>query len=101
MLDLSLKNLAIVRAILAAYIPQCEVRIFGSRVTQKAKKYSDLDLVIIGKKAIDEKILYKIKDELAESDLPIRVDVLDWHKTSKDFQNIINEKYEVIQQCVE
>ena len=32
-----------------------------------------------------------------ESDIPIRVDVLDWHMISPEFQSVINKGYEVIQ----
>lgn len=97
MIDLDPKYLLIVNNILKAYVPECEVRAFGSRVTGRAKKYSDLDIVIIGKEAFDRKILYKLQDEFAESDLPFRVEILDWQVIPENFRRIINEKYEVIQ----
>ena len=48
MIDLAPESLAIVRCLLAAQLPECEVRAFGSRVTGNAKPYSDLDLVLLG-----------------------------------------------------
>jgi len=62
-----------------------------------AKDYSDLDLAIVGDKKINLKILADIKEAFEESELPYRVDVLDWNAISENFRKIINEKYEVIQ----
>ena len=42
----------IVQNILQKYVPDCEVWAFGSRATNSAKKYSDLDLAIIGNQPI-------------------------------------------------
>ena len=78
-------------------MPHCEVRVFGSRYKWTAKDYSDLDLVIIGNKKLDKKVIYDIKEAFSESDLPIRVDVLDWYTISDEFKQIINQGYEVIQ----
>jgi uncharacterized protein len=47
MIDITDKNLNIVKKILAKHVPNYEVWAFGSRVSGKAKKFSDLDLVII------------------------------------------------------
>ncbi len=41
--------------------------------------------------------LEALKDALAESDLPIRVDNLDWQALTPSFRAIIEENYEVIQ----
>jgi len=37
-----------------------------------------------------------IKDAFSESDLPFRVDVLEWSRTSEEFRKIIAENYEVV-----
>ena len=47
MIDLAPDQLAIVRRLLAAHVPECEARAFGSRVTGNAKPYSDMDLSLI------------------------------------------------------
>ncbi|MEZ7891409.1 MAG: nucleotidyltransferase domain-containing protein [Candidatus Wallbacteria bacterium] len=99
MIDVSDKYLKIILDILARFIPECEVRVFGSRCKGKAKKYSDLDLAIVGKEKIDTNKIIEIKDAFEESDLPYRVDVLDWNAISENFKKIINEKYEVIQKA--
>ena len=71
------------------YAPDCEVRAFGSRVTGGARPYSDLDLAIIGEAPLGLVSLGLIKEAFEESDLPIRVDVIDWHDTSESFRKII------------
>jgi len=72
------------------------VRVFGSRLTEQPKNYSDLDLAIVGKKEIPPDIMAKIKCDFEESDLPFRVDILDWYKISEEFKKVINTKYEVL-----
>ena len=97
MIDIAPQYLSIINNILKKHIPEYEVRAFGSRVTGKAKTYSDLDLAIMSTKALDKKTLYALEEELAESDLPFRIEILDWQTISEDFQKIINKKYESIQ----
>ena len=63
------------------------VFIFGSRATGKAKKYSDYDIGILGTKSVPLNILAKINEALEESNLPYRVDVVDFSLVSKDFKD--------------
>ena len=97
MIDLPPSQLETVKRILAEHVPQCEVRAFGSRTTQTAKAWSDLDLAIVGSAKLDQHALYDLKEAFEESDIPIRVDVLDWYAISLKFQAVINEGYETIQ----
>lgn len=62
---------------------------FGSRVNGTAKPYSDLDLAIVTDQALSFERLAVIKEAFDESDLSIRVDVVDWAATSAHFQQII------------
>ena len=41
--------------------------------------------------------LRRLKEAFEESDLPFRVDVLDWHAISDRFHKVIEKKYEVLQ----
>jgi len=97
MIDLAPELLAIMRGLLAAELPDCEVRAFGSRVTGAAKPYSDLDLVLRGPARLPFERLAAVREAFAESELPIRVDVIDWHAISENFRKIIAEKFEVLQ----
>lgn len=97
MIDLSPNHLKTVMQILAEHVPACEVRVFGSRVTCSAKKYSDLDLAVVGVTALDRHTLARLKEAFEDSDLPILVDVLDWHEISESFQEVIARDYAVLQ----
>ena len=99
MIDVSPYQLELIEKMLQKHVPDCEVRAFGSRVTWTAKDYSDLDLAIVGKEKLAAKILHALKDDFKESDLPFRVDALDWSAISKEFRKVIEKKYEVIQKA--
>jgi type I restriction enzyme S subunit len=97
MIDLAPEYLEKVRTILRQYVPQCEVRAFGSRVRWTAKDYSDLDLAVICSGKVSDDTLSHLKEAFEESDLPFRIDVLDWHVISPEFQKVIEKQYEVVQ----
>ncbi|MDO8526890.1 MAG: nucleotidyltransferase domain-containing protein [Deltaproteobacteria bacterium] len=99
MIDVSPSDLKLIQKILQKHVPTTEVRVFGSRVTGKAKPHSDLDLAIVGKEKIPSTTLSLLKADFEESDLPFRVDVLDWNSISNTFQNLILEEYEVLHQA--
>lgn len=69
-----------------------QVFVFGSRATGKAEKYSDYDIGIIGKKPVQWSVLAKIDDALEESDLPYKVDVVDFSLVSDDFKKVALSK---------
>lgn len=77
MLDLTADQLAMVRTLLARRLPQREVRAFGSRVTGRAWRYSDLDLVVMGDPPVADLTLAHLRADFEESDLPFRVDVIE------------------------
>ncbi len=87
-------------ALLREHVPECEVRAFGSRAAWTAKDYSDLDLAIVGARPIDWRTLGRLKEAFEESDLPMRVDVLDWHTISQSFREVIERDYVVVQEEV-
>ena len=97
-IDLNPNYLAIVERILAEHVPECEVRAFGSRANWTAKDYSDLDLAVVGDGLLDWRTLADLKEAFEESDLPMRVDVLDWYDISESFQRIIERRYVVLQE---
>jgi len=98
-MQLSDHDMAIVRKILGALIPECEVWAFGSRVHGRGlKKFSDIDLAVIDETPIATALMGELKEAFVESDLPYRVDVVDYASASKTFRNIIMQEYEIIQQ---
>jgi type I restriction enzyme S subunit len=97
MIDVSPTQLQTIQAILKRIAPTCEARVFGSRYQWTAKDYSDLDLAMVGDGKLPFKKLSALRTAFEESDLPYRVDVLDWHAISPEFQKVIERGYEVIQ----
>lgn len=96
-MDLPLKGLTpsqrkSVIAILKKFVPDCEVRAFGSRVQGTHKKYSDLDLALISDKSIPIRTMALLKEAFSESDLPFKVDLVDWAMISEEFRKVIEEK---------
>ncbi|OIP40670.1 hypothetical protein AUJ95_04320 [Candidatus Desantisbacteria bacterium CG2_30_40_21] len=96
MIDVTAKQLCIIKEILQKHVPDCEVRVFGSRYRGTIKDYSDLDMAIVGDAKLDCIVIDNIKEAFSESDLPFRVDVLDWHAISPEFKGVIESRYEVI-----
>ena len=98
MINLNPNHLSIVEGILAEHVPECEVRVFGSRATWNAKDYSDIDVAIVGDGPLDWRTLGRLKESFEESNLPMRVDVLDWHAISESFRKVIKRDYVVLQE---
>ncbi|MBI2981065.1 MAG: nucleotidyltransferase domain-containing protein [Deltaproteobacteria bacterium] len=97
MIDLSPRHLKTVCRILAEAIPGYEVRVFGSRVTGTAKPHSDLDLAVVADHPLDLKTLSRLHEAFEESDLPIRVDLIEWNRVSGEFREVIEKNHEIIQ----
>lgn len=97
LLDVRPDHLQIVQDILQKHVPQYEVWAFGSRAKWTAKEYSDLDLCIVSDKPLSFSLLGMLADEFSESDLPYKVDIVDWATTSPSFRKIIERDKEVVQ----
>lgn len=91
-------ELDLVRTILARHIPDREVRAFGSRVTGPTKKFSDLDLAIMGELPLTSSVIADLEEDFRESSLPFKVDIADWASTSEQFRQIIRKEYVVVQE---
>ncbi|MBI5936826.1 MAG: nucleotidyltransferase domain-containing protein [Betaproteobacteria bacterium] len=89
---------AIIQHILERHVPQHEVWAFGSRAKCTAKTYSDLDLAIITDKPLGLDVSAALAEDFSESDLPYKVDVVDWATTSESFRKIIERDKVVIRE---
>ena len=87
--DLRPDHWAIVCSILRQHVPDREVLAFGSRATWTAKDYSDLDLAIMGDEPLTRDATSALAEGFGESDLPFKVDVVDWAKIDNIFRNIV------------
>lgn len=89
-LDLDEAELALVKAILARHVSDAFVWVFGSRATGKAKRYSDLDLCIKANEPLGLDVMSALAEDFSDSDLPWKVDLVDWHSISEAFRAIID-----------
>jgi predicted nucleotidyltransferase len=96
-IDIRPQDWAILRTLLRQYLPQHEVWAFGSRVTGRAKPYSDLDLVVIAEAPLSLGERAALAEALTESDLPWTVDLLDWATTSPAFRRLIEAEHRRLQ----
>jgi type I restriction enzyme S subunit len=92
LIDISPNDLTTVKNILDKYVPEYEIRAFGSRVTWTAKESSDLDLVVMTDKPLATMRMADLKEAFSESDLPFKVDVVDWAATKEGFKEIIEKQ---------
>ena len=98
-LDMQARHLALLCELLHQQLPQAEVWAYGSRVNGDGHEASDLDLVV--RQPADPKqetpALWEVKEALVESNLPIRVDVVDWAHIPASFHSEIERAYVVVQ----
>ncbi|MDR3232995.1 MAG: nucleotidyltransferase domain-containing protein [Planctomycetaceae bacterium] len=99
MINLASEHLEMVKKILADFVPESEVRVFGSRCNGKARKFSDLDLCVCGREKLPWLLLEELKDAFMESDLPLRVDILDYHSIPEHFKKNISNGEVVQSRC--
>ncbi len=95
--DLRPDHWAIVRDALRRHVPDREVLAFGSRATWTAKDYSDLDLAIMGEEPLSLRASSALDEALVESDLPFRVDIVDWASTDGSFRAVIRRDAVIVQ----
>jgi type I restriction enzyme S subunit len=96
-IDIRPDHWAIVRDILQRHVPQYAVWAFGSRAKWTAKEYSDLDLAIITDSPLPLATSAALAEDFSESDLPWKVDIVDWAETSETFKRIIERDRVVVQ----
>jgi type I restriction enzyme S subunit len=90
-IDMTPKEYKIVLEVLREHINiPCKVWAFGSRVKNKTKRNSDLDLAIECFRKIDVGLLADLEEAFREAPLPYKVDVVELHDVSTNFRNIIN-----------
>ncbi|MFC4447172.1 nucleotidyltransferase family protein [Castellaniella denitrificans] len=88
-IDVTPGQWSIIKDILAKYVPEGEVWAFGSRARHTAKPYSDLDLAIISPQPLTLDTRTALADEFSMSDLPWKVDIVDWATASESFKKTV------------
>ncbi len=90
MIDLAPVHLDLVRRIAAAQFPGATILVFGSRARGTARPYSDLDLAVRAAAPLPASRLEAARDAFSASDLPISVDIVDYHAVTPAFRAIID-----------
>lgn len=96
MVYLNNQELTIVKAILQEHLPNRTIRVFGSRAKGNIKPHSDLDLCIMNGAPLSLEALGRLREAFSESDLPMRVDIVEWCTLAPEFQTIIEKNSEMI-----
>ena len=76
--------------ILRAHLPRStKAWVFGSRATGRARRYSDLDLAIDAGRPLTLDEIAILTEAFSESDLPYRVDLIDWREIDDSWRERI------------
>ncbi|HRC85618.1 MAG TPA: nucleotidyltransferase domain-containing protein [Thermoanaerobaculia bacterium] len=98
MIHLEPRDRLLVERILALCAPGLEVRAFGSRVHGRhLKPFSDLDLAVVAPQGLAVEELLELKRAFRDSDLPFRVDVIDYSQATGGFRAEIDRAFEILQ----
>ena len=92
MLELAPHHLAIVKDILHRHLPNARVLAFGSRAKGTAARFSDLDLAVEAGWPLSLRTLALLEVDFAESDLPMKVDVVGLHSIASAFRQRVERE---------
>lgn len=72
------------------YLPvdSYQVFLFGSRATGKNRKWSDVDIGILGNQKISDDKFVLIESDISESDIPYLVEVVDFRSVTPEFTKV-------------
>jgi len=79
-------------SIIFEFLPNCKVYLFGSRARQEHDQGADVDLALDDNKPIDPNIMYKIKEKIEESTIPLFVDLVDMHNADEAIKKEIENE---------
>jgi|GEM_PF-656387 len=95
-IDITISERKTLLFLINAFLPGTTVWAYGSRVKFTSKPESDLDLAaFINPGQQDD--LAELKNASAESELPFKVDILDWNTIPENFKQNIHQQYVVLQ----
>jgi predicted nucleotidyltransferase len=88
--DMVPEHRRLVMEVLRAHLPAgAAVWVFGSRAIGRARRYSDLDLAIDAGRCLTLDEVAVLAEAFSDSDLPYRVDIVDWYAIGDGFRQII------------
>lgn len=91
MIDLDAATRKKVELVLGRLLPETEVRLVGSRTRRGAKRQADIDLLVMRPKPLSLRERAILNTAFEESDIPFRVDVLEWECLTPSFRRHLTE----------
>ena len=73
-------------SLIAALMPDVKIYLFGSRARQTHSEWSDIDLALDAGHVLPNVKVDEVKSVLEATNMPYKVDVLDFHSVSADMQ---------------
>lgn len=98
-IDIRPDHLRLVLDILQQHVPMAEVWAFGSRAKWLARDTSDLDLCIRDATSLSFEQMGLLREAFEESNLPYKVDVVDWATISASFRKVVERDKVVVQEA--
>jgi predicted nucleotidyltransferase len=77
--------------IIAKYLPDARIFLFGSRAKGDATKTSDFDIAVDAGSKISLGVIARIKDEIDELRTLKSIDIIDLNRVNPKFKTIIRE----------
>lgn len=90
-LDLEERYQDFIKTSIKEILPDAKIFIYGSRVKNKALKYSDVDIAVKCPAKIPFEKILKLKAFFEDSTFPYQVDLIDLDNISEKFLNLIKE----------
>jgi predicted nucleotidyltransferase len=95
MIDVEARHRDLLLSLIARHLPGTAVWAFGSRITGTSRPSSDLDLVVFSPPEASGDV-DSLREAFDESDLPFRVDLLEWESLPENFRRVIAERHEIL-----
>ncbi len=90
-LDLEERYQNFIKTSIKEILPDAKIFIYGSRVKNKALKYSDVDIAVKCPTKISFEKILKLKAYFEDSTFPYQVDLIDLDNISEKFLSMIKE----------
>jgi type I restriction enzyme S subunit len=91
MIDLDSETRNKVEVLIRRFLPNDEVRLVGSRARAGAKRHADIDLLVMRSRPLTLRERALLGTAFEESDIPFKVDVIEWSSLSPDFRRRLME----------
>lgn len=97
-MNIKSREMTQIQKILREFLDSKTVRVyvFGSRAGNRARPESDLDILLRGTSEIPYSTLTQLKEAFEESDIPYKIDVLDYFSVSDRFRKKIESQKKIL-----